>query len=53
MMVLPSRDEVESFALPGTEHKNATGLLPFNEEHRSLGINGGGFNFVESLSGLN
>jgi hypothetical protein len=27
-------------------------LLPFNEEHRALGINGGGFNFVEALPGL-
>jgi hypothetical protein len=26
-------------------------LLPFNEEHRSLGIDGGGFYFVQFLSG--
>jgi hypothetical protein len=28
-------------------------LLPFDEEHGSLGINGGGFYVVEVLSGMN
>src|SRR4029077_11595653 len=41
------------FRLSRTEYKDASGLLPFNEEHGSLGINSGGFDFVESLSSLN
>jgi hypothetical protein len=39
------------FCLPGTEYEHTPRLLPFDEEHRTHGINGGRFNVVEALSG--
>ena len=40
------------FCLTGAEHENSTRLLPFNEEHRSLGIDSSGFDFIKALSGV-
>jgi hypothetical protein len=38
MIVVPPKEEVESFALPRAEHKHTTRSLPFHEEHGSLRI---------------
>jgi K+-transporting ATPase A subunit len=52
MMVLPSRDDVDSLAFPAHSTNTPRGCCPSMKSIAPFGIDGGGFYFVEALSGL-